>query len=61
MARNVDSRLYNEIQKVVVESSRHGIGVIFGDECQHGVKGDHHVSALSPSVSLSLSLSLSLW
>jgi beta-glucosidase len=48
MARNVDSRLYNQIQKIVVESSRHGIGAIFGDECQHGVQGDHHTIFPSP-------------
>jgi beta-glucosidase len=48
MARNVDSRLYNQIQKIVVGSSRHGIGAIFGDECQHGVQGDHHTIFPSP-------------
>lgn len=31
---NVDPALYNKIQKAVVDSSRHGIGAIFAEECQ---------------------------
>eukprot|EP00040_Diaphanoeca_grandis_P028777 m.167146 g.167146 ORF g.167146 m.167146 type:complete len:979 (+) comp31454_c0_seq3:101-3037(+) len=48
MGRNVDPQLYNEIQKAVIASSKHGIGTIFADECQHGVQGDHHTIFPSP-------------
>ena len=48
MARNVDPHLYNQIQQAVVASSKHGIGAIFADECQHGVQGDHHTIFPSP-------------
>lgn len=37
-----------QIQATVLNSSRHGIGAIFGEECQHGVQGDHHTIFPSP-------------
>ena len=48
MGRNVDPVLYNEIQTAVINASRHGIGAIFAEECQHGVQGDHHTIFPSP-------------
>lgn len=48
LCRNVDPALYNTIQKAVISSSRHGIGAIFAEECQHGVQGDWHTIFPSP-------------
>ena len=46
--RNVDPRLGNQIQKAILASSRHGIGGILSEECQHGVQGDWHTIFPSP-------------
>lgn len=46
--RNVDPALGNEIQRAVLSSSKHGIGAILSEECQHGVQGDWHTIFPSP-------------
>ena len=46
--RNVDSILGNQIQQAILNSSKHGIGGILSEECQHGVQGDWHTIFPSP-------------
>jgi len=48
VGRNVDPSIWNSIQRAVVASSRHGIGAINAEECQHGVQGDWHTIFPSP-------------
>ena len=48
LGRNVDPSIVNIIQQAVVNSSKHNIGVIIAEECQHGVQGDHHTIFPSP-------------
>ena len=38
LGRNVDPRLWNQVQRSVVNASRHDIGAIQAEECQHGVQ-----------------------
>ena len=48
LGRNVDVVLANSIQRAVINASRHGIGLIIAEECQHGVQGDWHTVFPSP-------------
>ena len=38
----------NEIQRAATSASRHKIGALFAEECQHGVQGDWHTMFPSP-------------